>query len=356
MASIEKRVSGWRVKIRLKGVSESESFRTKAEASAWAARREAEINAASRGAIPNKTVGDLLERYIDEVTPKKVSPKAETLRLRRLVGLSSTSPTPKVAGPREPDPLAAVRLADLNSTHISAWRDRRLLIVSSSSVRRELNSLSAAFNHAVREWKWLHQNPCHGVQKPADSVPRHSKFSDDAVERILVAAGYDREQIPLTETAKVGAALLFALETAMREGEIARLRPERVDLACRLVRLNEVDERVVGRFRTKNGTSREVPLSLEAIRILNQLLPGVSPGETIFGMNEAVMSTLFTRIRRRALVEGLTFHDARRTALTRMAAKVDVMTLAKISGHRDLRVLLDTYYKPDMSEIAGKLD
>lgn len=57
------------------------------------------------------------------------------------------------------------------------------------------------------------------------------------------------------------------------------------------------------------------------------------------------------------MVSDLHFHDTRRTALTRLAGKVDVMTLAKISGHRNLRILMNsTYYAPDMGEVAALLD
>ncbi|ABQ99137.1 integrase [Haemophilus influenzae PittGG] len=48
----------------------------------------------------------------------------------------------------------------------------------------------------------------------------------------------------------------------------------------------------------------------------------------------------------------LHFHDTRRE---RLAEKVDVMVLAKISGHRDLSILQNTYYAPDMAEIAQRL-
>ena len=41
--------------------------------------------------------------------------------------------------------------------------------------------------------------------------------------------------------------------------------------------------------------------------------------------------------------------------LLRLAAKVDVMTIAKISGHRDLRILSSVYYAPDMADVAAKL-
>ena len=50
--------------------------------------------------------------------------------------------------------------------------------------------------------------------------------------------------------------------------------------------------------------------------------------------------------------EDLHFHDTRREACSRLAKKVDVMTLAKISGHRDIKMLLNTYYAPDMKEVA----
>ena len=52
----------------------------------------------------------------------------------------------------------------------------------------------------------------------------------------------------------------------------------------------------------------------------------------------------------------LNFHDTRREALTRLAKKVDVMTLSKISGHKDIKILVSTYYAPDMSEVANLLD
>lgn len=57
----------------------------------------------------------------------------------------------------------------------------------------------------------------------------------------------------------------------------------------------------------------------------------------------------------RAMVADLHFHDLRREALTRLAAKVDVLTLAKISGHRDLRILSSVYYRPSMQDVADRI-
>ncbi|MFP3656085.1 integrase, partial [Burkholderia sp. SIMBA_052] len=51
----------------------------------------------------------------------------------------------------------------------------------------------------------------------------------------------------------------------------------------------------------------------------------------------------------------LHFHDSRAEALTRMSRKVDVMTLARISGHADLRILQRTYYRESAADIAARL-
>jgi integrase len=56
----------------------------------------------------------------------------------------------------------------------------------------------------------------------------------------------------------------------------------------------------------------------------------------------------------RSLVEGLTFHDFRHEAITRLARKLDVLDLARMVGHRDLRQLA-IYYNATAEEMAGRL-
>lgn len=57
----------------------------------------------------------------------------------------------------------------------------------------------------------------------------------------------------------------------------------------------------------------------------------------------------------RLMIEDLHFHDTRAEALTRLARKVDVLTLAKISGHKDLRILQNAYYRETAEQIAARL-
>lgn len=75
-----------------------------------------------------------------------------------------------------------------------------------------------------------------------------------------------------------------------------------------------------------------------------------------FPVDSRTFDTLFRRARARAGLLDLHFHDLRREATTRLAARVDVLTLAKITGHRDLKLLMRTYYAPSMTDVAALLD
>ena len=148
---------------------------------------------------------------------------------------------------------------------------------------------------------------------------------------------------PVTVSARVGFAYLFALETAMRAGEIVGLLWS--DIKGNLAHLR----------KTKNGDSRDVPLSKEALRLVS-LLPRLSDDDaSVFQLGSAQLDALFRKAKAKAVIDDLHFHDTRREALSRLSKKVEVLTLAKISGHRDLSILLNTYYKTDMGAVADTL-
>lgn len=317
MASIRKHGQGWRAEVYKKGTRRSKKFRTKAEAMAWAVDTEREL--AQGGDIPDKSFGDLLERYRDEVSIQKRGKRWEEARIGLLLR----------------DPIATVRLPALGQPDTAAWRDRRLQSVSAASVRREWTLLTHACNVAIKEWHWLKENPFSGVKRPENPVPRDRRISRDEIDRILLASGYSEP--PETTTARVGAAFLFAIETAMRAGEIASINPD------------QVFDRHVHLPKTKNGNKRDVPLSTEAKRLLE--LVGND-----FQLSADQISHLFRKIKARAMIDDLHFHDTRREALSRLSKKLDVMQLAKVSGHKDLRILQEVYYSPTVDDLADKLD
>jgi integrase len=127
----------------------------------------------------------------------------------------------------------------------------------------------------------------------------------------------------------------------MRQGEIAGLAR------------GNVHNKHVHLPMTKNGTARNVPLTGEARRILDQILPlGFDP---VFGLEASHIDALFRKTRGRAGIEGLTFHDSRHEALTRLSRIFTALELAKIAGIRDLKILMSVYYNPTVEELADRL-
>lgn len=323
MASFRKRGSTWRAEVWANGVRESATFPGKAQAIEWAKVREGELSAKKLGRLPRKTLLDALNEYSRQVAPKHRGARWEQLRLAKMG--------------RDME-CAGTLLADLEPKAIAKWRDTRLGQVAAASVARELQLLRAVLEVARREWGWIHASPAKEVKKPAAGRPRQRRIQPDEIQRLLLALGYVDDKPVTTISQRVALVFLLAIETAMRCGEMCSLTADQVYLDRRFVHLD----------KTKNGDERDVPLSAEAIRVFKRL-PGGVPGVT-----PAQVDALFRKAKKAAGIAGLHFHDSRAEALTRLAAKVDVLTLARISGHRDLKSL-QIYYRPTAEQIAAML-
>lgn len=320
MASIRKHTKGYRAQIDRQGIRRSKTFASRQEAKDWAAREEYKILNGEKIAAAMR-FSEVLERYAREVSPSKRGHKWEVMQIERLVR----------------GPLGSVHLKDLSPAHFSAWRDDRARSVAAGTIRREKNLLSAVLSTARKDWGLIHVNPLEGVRMPPEPRPRDRLPTASELERLHLAAGSDLG----TATARAFHAFRFSSETAMRAGEVVGMAWDDIDLEARVVHLPH----------TKNGHPRDVPLSGAAVALLEQL-PVLSP---VFGLNSRGLDALFRKIKARAMVEGLTYHDSRAAALTMLSRKVDVMTLAKISGHRDLRILMNTYYRETAADIAKRL-
>ena len=327
MASFRKRGEKWEAFVSKSGNRQSKTFPTKTAAQAWAAQVETEIATGKAGSIPNKTFADLLTRYAEEVSPTKRGERWERLR----IGLTLR------------DVVAKAHLRDFDARDVAAWRDRRLTQVSAASVQREWNLLSNACSVAVKEWKWLTANPFHEVRRPPPTESRDRLATDEEIDRLLFALGCSRDAAPETASARIGAAMLFAIETAMRAGEISGLTWGSVKLDKRYCRIEG---------GKTSAARRDVPLSAEAIRILGQM---PKDADTVFNVSTAQIDALFRKAKAKALVEDLHFHDFRHLAITRLAHKLDVLALARMVGHRDLR-MLQVYYNMSAADMAGRLD
>lgn len=295
----------------------------------WIVETEKEILSGKFNTIPDKTFGDLMDKYGKQVSPTK---RGGSFELKRISKLSE-------------DEISKVKLSELNQTHFASWRDRRLQSVKAGTVLRDWNLITHALNVAKNEWKWLLENPIKGVKRPKEPPHRERRIEQDEIDRLLFALGYEYTEKPETVSAMVGAALLFAIETAMRAGEIASLTWGNVDLEKRVARLP----------MTKNGFARDVPLSTEAIRIIEQLRSVNESVESVFNLRTSQIDALFRKAKGRAMIENLTFHDSRHEAITRLAGKLSILELARVTGHRDLK-MLQIYFNMSVADMAKKLD
>lgn len=324
--AVPKKVDGkWQHRVMVKGVRSSGTFDTKGAALAWEAEQR---TAKAGGNATTQTCKDAFERYEREVSKKKKGYRWEALRLaafgRTELGGAFGSLT-----------LGEVRVRDVGVPHIAAWRDARLKSVQGETVNREMNLLSNVFTFARKEWKWITESPTADVKRPKGGKSRFRRVKDNEIEEICIALGW-REAPPVTKQQRVACAWLFAIETAMRAGEICALGEK------------TVTGRVAHVIDPKNGEDRFVPLSPRALQLW-----GYVPGG--FGIKPSSVDALFRAARdERTKIQDLHFHDSRHEATTRLARKLHVLDLARVTGHKDINKLM-IYYNESAEDIADKL-
>lgn len=325
MATYQKRGTKWRAIVTRDTLRPSKTFNTKAEAVFWANQTEAELDTGIASVKNGHTLAEALTRYSEEVSSKKRGARWEQVRI--------TAYLRDMAFTRK-------RIEQVTPEDFARWRDLRLKKVMGSSVRRDMMLLWAVLEVARKEWRWLRENPLRDVSKPRSSPHRTRLFSDDETRKVVESLGYFGG-LPQTSQHQVAIALLLCLETALRAGEVYGLEWSRIHLAERYLRLD----------MTKNGDSREVPLSTKAVELLERFPNRSGP---LFSIKTGSADMLFRRARQRAGAENLHFHDSRATALTRLAGKLNVLELARMVGHRDPKSLL-IYYRESATSLAQKL-
>jgi integrase len=190
----------------------------------------------------------------------------------------------------------------------------------------------------------MEHNPFEGFRLPPEAAPRTRRVTWSEVKQIVRWLGYHTGRAPVTKSQEVALAFLVALRSAMRAGEILSLGNKTLDLQKRVATVSHKMEYLTGR-------PRQVPLTRHAARLLRP----VADREQCFTVTSDSLDALFRKAKRSLGIEDLHFHDSRAEALTRLSRKVDVMTLAKISGHKDLRLLQEVYYRESSEDIAARL-
>ncbi|HUW99135.1 MAG TPA: site-specific integrase [Acidiferrobacter sp.] len=273
----------------------------------------------SRAEAENTLLSDLLDRYEREIVPAKKGAEIERIRISQF--RKST--------------LSHQFIASIRGVDIALWRDARLKEVSPATVGREMNILGHVFETARKEWGLQIANPIRDIRRPPAPNARTRRLVNDELPHLLSAA--------LTYGGEIGPIITWAIETAMRRGEITAMRWEHVDRMARVLLIPE----------TKNGTPRRVPLSTAALRVLDTL-PTQSGGR-VWSLRPESISQAFERVCVVSGIEGLTFHDLRHEATSRLFEKgLNPMEVAAITGHKTLQ-MLKRYTHLRAEDLVGRL-
>jgi len=259
----------------------------------------------SRRAQPTRrtSLREALERYEREVTSGKRGSQAEKSRIKTWLA----------------SPLADRALISIRGGDMATYRDKRLQDgLSGNSVRLELAVISHLYKIARTEWHMEGlANPVQDIRKPKLPRGRDRRLLDGEEEKLLKNA-----QPVLRE------AIIIALETAMRRGEQCSLTRDQIDKKRRMAKLD----------MTKNGDSRDVPLTARALEAIDAL-PAQIDGR-LLGVTADWLSHAFEDLTTACKIKGLTFHDCRHEATSRLFEKgLNIMEVAAITGHKTLQML-----------------
>lgn len=339
MATIRKLDSGkWQFVVRRVGHKPaSKTFSTRIDGERWARQLEVDMDRGAYIPASSITLGTLIDRYVAEVSPLKKSCKNDIHRLHYLKAH-----------------FGKVAVSSLRSSHVASWRDKRLQEgKAAGTVIKEINSLSHLIEVAMKDWGvGLPSNVVKMVRKPKQAKGRDRRLYAGELDAIFHA----------TQSTVLVPIIHVALETAMRMGEIVKLRWEDIDYKRSIAKLND----------TKNGDDRLIPLSLKALATLKNIPRNKLRGP-IFELTAHAVSVAFRRSVKRArqayeascvagnvksdpcFLVDLHFHDLRHEAVSRLFEKgLNVMETASVSGHRTLQ-MLKRYTHLNAEQLVSKL-
>lgn len=309
MASISKRgTKQWNVRIRRKGYPlQTATFEKREDAETWARDVESKMD---KGAFlctkeaERTSLHEALERYIEEYTPSLADHQREVNRAKFL----------------QKRKIAQMSLAKVRGMDIAAFiKEREAEGVAGNTIRLDLATFSRLFETARKDWGMEYlDNPVKKARKPKVSRGRERRLQEGEEEKLL-------EHAP----EGFGPVIKFALETAMRRGEIAALRWENVKLK----------ESTVFLPKTKNGAARTVPLSPAALNVLKELPRDIKG--SVFRMVPDDITKAMKKTRAGAKLKDLRFHDLRHEAVSRLFERtnLDMMQIQMITGHKTLQML-----------------
>lgn len=235
-----------------------------------------------------------------------------------------------------------------------------------ASVNRELELMRAVMRFAKRQ-KWISSSPFEEgapLINKSDETRRERVLTHDEEQRLLEACGErtsvykcrrGKKIVQITargqseKRSHLRALIIAALDTAMRRGELFKLRWRDVDLEDHIIRITA--------FNSKTARPRTVAITPRLLAELERLRAQApnDPSALVFGVTDTIKKSFATACKA-AGIEGFRFHDCRHTAITRMVqANIPPMVIMKISGHTQ-HVTFARYVNPDTGAVKCAAD
>lgn len=278
----------------------------------------------------NITLAEGLESYRNKISILKKGYSQESYRIAHIMRCSIAEKVMRQI--KSPD------IADYRDSRLEQMNQKTGKTISPATVRLEMSLLSSVFDIARIEWGVCESNPVSNVRKPK-SPPGRERRLLPREERLILRYCHNHQ------TQELYFIVILALETAMRQGEILKLEWEHINLRSQIAHLPD----------TKNGSKRDVPLSIRARDALIRL--GVKSKGKVFKYTSNGLKSAWRIMMQRLKIEDLHFHDLRHEACSRLfeLGTLDIMEIAAISGHKSL-AMLKRYTHLKATRLVKKLE
>jgi integrase len=247
--------------------------------------------------------------------------------------------------------FGAKLLKDISPALVESYKQKRLAepsgrtpakLTAPATVNREIACLKTVFNKALGNDK-AERSPFQGkkVRMLKENNERTRILAPDEYVRLLAHA-----------SPQVKAIIKVAYHTGMRQGEILFLTWGQVDLKEGFIKLEPE--------HTKTNEGRLVPLNGELVDMFKAMLRGLPAVRVFPYKGKAFGSTFqkaFNTAKKRAQIEGFTFHDLRHTAINNWRLQGhDFFRIMAVSGHKTMNVFkrYNTVSKEELRALVGE--
>lgn len=312
MASIIQINGKWRAQVRRKGHKPiTKTHRTKTAAEAWARQIEAQLDA-GQAPGPAVTVGALIQSYrkLRDVARPIRDDSTEHYTLKTLDRL-----------------LGSIDATKLNTEDLVGFAQaRKDEGAGAYTVNCDISKLSTALRYAASAKNLLLPDSV-GVARPllkhlgliGGGGKRERRPTEDELSRIVQHLTNGRGVV-------YAEAVLFAVATATRRGEICALKWADIDEAKKLALIRDRKDP-----RQKVGNDQWIPLLGDALAIVQRQ----PRGDRVFPIEPGTLSKYFTEACRALSIPDLHLHDMRHEGTSQLfESGLEIQQVALVTGHK----------------------